>query len=92
MFSIIYDGGVKEYRHFFLFRRDNGYLHFASRLLGVTLQSTGIHPIYLPIFTASWRQKQLYFEIHLSRWKSLILLLGRQRFDVEFFDLRSEYD
>jgi hypothetical protein len=89
-FSIILPQEVIEQPRFLWWVRDVDVLRLFSRLIGVRMMNNEIMPVYQPTFSCQSTDEAMYFEIHLSRWQSLILYYDDFGPDLRWFDLRDE--
>jgi hypothetical protein len=91
-FTINVPGNIIEVKRFYWAIKNDGYTRLLSKLVGVQLTDKGIAPLYLPVLSFEKRAGQLYFEFHLNKWKSLIILIDKNGIDTKIFDIREEYD
>ena len=70
--------------------RDGEVLRLLSRLIGVRVINNDVTPVYQPIFSVQSTDEATFFEIHITRWHSLILYYDDFGPDLRWFDLRDE--
>ena len=87
-FTIILPHEVIEQPRFVWWVRDGEVLRLFSRLIGVSTMNNEIMPVYQPTFSYQSTDEGTYFEIHLTRWQSLILYYNDFGPDLRWFDLR----
>jgi hypothetical protein len=87
-FSIILSHVVIEHPWFLWWVRDGEVLRLFSHLTGVSEMKNEIMPVYQPTFSYQSTDEATYFEIHFTRWQSLILYYDDFGPDLRWFDLR----
>jgi hypothetical protein len=89
-FSIILPQEVIEQPRFLWWVRDGEILRLFSRLIGVRVIESDIMAVYQPAFSVQSTDEATFFEIHFTRWQSLILYYDDFGPDLRWFDLRDD--
>lgn len=87
---VIEDKEIKEYKRFLWHIKTDNIHRLFSRLVGITQKEEGVFPIYLPVLSIETHSGQLFVEIHLTRYKSRVLLFDRNGIHSKKFDVRED--
>ena len=90
-FSVILADEVVEYQRFYFSIKVDNFARIFSRLVGLKVIDKEIYPVYQPIFSYKKNKGNYFFEIHFSRWKSLVLNINKTGIHWKWFDIREEY-
>jgi len=91
-FVVVLPDEVIKYKHFFWQIKKDGVMRICLKLTGMIVSEEGLKPMYQPLFSVEKRLGEFYFEMHLSRWASLIFLFDRQGIHAKYYDFRKDFE
>jgi len=90
-FAVIFSDEVVEYQRFYCSMNVDNFSRFFCRLVGFKIKDQTVYPDYQPIFSHEKKENDQFFEIHFTRWTSLVININKTGFHWKWFDIRKEY-
>lgn len=90
-FSVILPDEVVEYQRFYFSMKIDNVVRLFSRLIGFKISGEEIYPVYQPIFSYEKEKGDLFFEIHFSKWTSLVININKTGCHWKWFDIRKDH-